>query len=340
MSKRSLVHLFIPGLLGPLPPDLHDHVLLQFRAPALERLLARGRQQSRQASHWLEQFGELFQQPPGELPAGALGWLGEGFDPGASYWLRADPVHLQAGSDQLILFDASLLSLRMEEATQLVASCNQLLRDDGLELYAPNPQHWYLRSDQPILLQTTPLAVVAGRPLDAYMPQGAQATHWLGLMTELQMLLHQAPLNQQRTAQGALAINSVWFWGAGAVPEQVAGDWQKVYANDPIARGLARQAGIEPEQLPKDALQLPGLDRTLLLETSLAAALQSGDLERWGQEMVLLDQRIMSPLLRDLQAGKLAKLVLETDGVRINVDRRGLRQFWRRARPVRHYLEY
>lgn len=340
MAALPVVHLLVPGLRGPLPPETRDSELWRRQLPAFARIFARARREALSAGNLIEHLRELFQLPAGEFPAGALGWLGEGGDPGQAGWLRADPVHLRPDRDQLVLFDAAALDLEASEAAALVAACNSLLREDGMELHAPVPDRWYLRADQPMRLRTVPVAAVAGRYLQGHLPQGEDAPRWLSLMTELQMLLHQASENSLREDAGKLTVNGVWFWGGGRLPTVVGGDWQTVVADEPIVRGLARASGATPLPVPTHADQLPGVDHCLTVLTPLAEALRAGDLEGWRQALEMLESRFLMPLLQRLQARQLAALTLETEGLRLTMSRRDLSRFWRRPQSLRHYLEF
>lgn len=335
------LHLLIPGLRGPLPPDAREADCLRPRRPALERLFAQAR-----AEHlpWRDLFGQLQQlfglPAEEEPPAGALGWLGEGNDPGQAVWLRADPVHLRPDNEQMLLFDASTLGLTADEAASLVERCNELLREDGLTLYAPVPTRWYLRSEAPVRLQTVPTATVAGRYFRDRLPTGDDASRWLALMTELQMLLHLAPENERRTDAGRPTVNGIWLWGAGSLPAAVAGDWEVVVADEPIARGLARLAGAQLQAVPGQADTLPATGRCLVVLTALVDALQAGDLDGWGAALDMLEQQWLVPLLGRLRSGELATLTVETAGLRLRLRRSDLRRFWRRPKPLPHYLEF
>lgn len=339
-NAAPVLHVLIPGLRGPLPPEAQDGAFWQQRLPALEKLFARARWKQTATRHFNNQLRDLFQLGDPELPAGALGWLGEGQDPGADYWLRADPVHLVADRDQLVLFDAASLVLSAEEAEGLIAACNQLLQEDGLTLHAATPQRWYLHADAPIRLQTTPVADVAGRYLQPYLPRGEDASRWLSLSTELQMLLHQAPQNSRREAIGKPVINSLWFWGAGSLPSRVAGGWQLVYADDPVVRGLALQGGADWQALPEQVGQLKLVGRCLIVDTRLLQALRGGGLEAWREHLYDLERHFFTPLLQHLQRRELAALVVESGGLRLTLERRDLARFWRRSQPLRHYLEF
>src|SRR5690606_16547865 len=321
-----------------LPPEAGDDGFWPRRLPATERLLARARRLERTARHLDEQLAELFLLPLDELPAGALGWLGEGKDPGQSYWLRADPVQLVADRDKLLLFGAETLALTLDEACALAEVCNQFLDQDGLKLHVAAPDRWYLQAEEPIRLRTVPLAAVAGRYLQEFLPGGEDAARWLGLSTELQMLLHQAPPNAAREAAGLPRVNGLWFWGAGTLPAEAAGGWRLVAADDPVVRGLAQLSGAMWQPLP--ASFGPQAMPCLIVDTRLLQALRRGDLERWRNELIGLEERLFAPLLQCLRRRELARLIIDTEGLRLTLDRKDVSRFWRRPQPIQHYLEF
>jgi hypothetical protein len=69
-------------------------------------------------------------------------------------------------------------------------------------------------------------------------------------MNELQMLLHDHPVNQAREERGEPVINSLWFWGNGVLPESVSAPGPEICADHALARGLARHAGIRCSPVP------------------------------------------------------------------------------------------
>ena len=50
---------------------------------------------------------------------------------------------------------------------------------------------------------------------------GEGAERWRALLNESQIVLHNHPINAVREARGAVAVNSLWFWGAGTLPDSV-----------------------------------------------------------------------------------------------------------------------
>jgi len=117
------VHLICPGLFG-LCPD--PRALPQ--TPSLDRLLARADAHESPPRDPLEtlaaQFG-VCAPPGGDLPSAALCLLAEAPDQArAGCWFHADPVHLRADRDRLLLFSGPSLAVTDAEAAALVSAFN------------------------------------------------------------------------------------------------------------------------------------------------------------------------------------------------------------------------
>lgn len=340
MVAATTLTLLIPGLLGPLPAAAKRWEALTAARPALTTWLARARAESARRPHYYALLDALFARTPeGPLPAAALGLVGEGAEPAPQgVWLRADPVHLRADRDRVMLFAPPRIALDQTEAASLVAECNRFLAQDGLALRALAPQRWYLGGSAHTHLEAAPLCAVNGRYIDDYMPRGADARRWLALLTELQMLLHGAGANMTRESEGRASINSVWLWGEGELPREVRGAWTEVYADEPVLRGLARLSGARVEALPPRLPATGGAALVCLL--SCQEALQADDLEQWLSSVDALERDWLAPALERLRGGELDVLSLrcEVGGWRL---RRGdLRRFWRRPGPLLKYLEF
>jgi hypothetical protein len=298
--------------------------------PALQTLLSKGHRESLSenfATMLCAHFG-LQAGAGAELPLAALSALGDGLDVGESWWLRADPVHLVADRDQLYLSASAALQLSHTEADTLVAEFNRIYADDGWHFVAATPQRWYLRLPQPLAMRTTPTAEAMGRRLGEVLPQGEDAMSWQRVMTEVQMLLHTSSVNAARSEQGALVVNGLWFWGGGALPQTGgAADWQQVVTDHTLARGVA---------------QLHGLSVVPLGSATLAAGegsvLWVADETPW--ELERLERDYFAPLLALVQAGQLSQLVIELPGQgRWIIDRKALRRWWRRRKPLASLLK-
>ncbi len=194
--------LLVPGLF----PEIPDQDIP--RLPVLETLLAKGDLRFHEKPLMLEDWSESGERSPLSLTrAGALGLGGEGRS-----WLCADPVHFHVEGDGLLLLDSHSFVVSPEEAEALVGALNAHFSQDGLHFHQVLPTQWVVSLDwAPQATTTHPLRRV-GRSIDGYLPQGPQARRWRALINEVQMLLHEHPVNLAREARGERTINGVWFW--------------------------------------------------------------------------------------------------------------------------------
>ncbi len=252
--------------------------------------------------------------------------------------LRADPVHLRADQQQLLLFDAAHLNIASDEAHALVAAFNQHYAAEGLRLEAPTPLRWYLHLAQQPELRTTSLLRAMGRDIDPCLPTGQDARAWRQRLNEAQMLFHHHPVNRAREARGQALINSVWLWGGGRPLPAIAHDWQRIWTGDTTLLGLAQLNGIRCTHPPADAnawLHEVVSDRHLVCLEVAHKAVCYGELETWFAHVEQLEVDWFVPLLAALRDGQLRELLLyPSDGHAYRVSRRDLWRFWRRPRPL------
>lgn len=328
-------HLIWPAALGKEP-------YRGLALPGLETLLGRGklsRLADGDGAAWLcRAFGVARQR---DWPVAPLALLADGGNPGAAYWLRADPVHLRLGRDHLALADSRTFSLAQPAATALADALNRHFADAGLMFDPLRPARWYLRLATEPAIATTPLARVAGRNVQPYLPDGADAARWHRVITESQMLLHAHPVNAEREARGEPAINSIWPWGGGTLPATGARPCDRIWSDDPLAIGLARAAGIPAAPLPAAAgtwiAAATGRERHLVVLPQLEAAAQYGDPPGWQHAVRELERSWFAPLAAALRAGRLIECaIVAGDGERLlswSVAGSDRWKWWRR--PVR-----
>lgn len=330
------LELLVPGLVDALGRVAQGGGP---RFPALQRLLGRA---DRVAAHsgdggelLLSRFG-MQREPDTDAPVAPLSLLGEGGDPGEHWWLRADPVHLRADQDRLLLMGAPLIQLTREHAEAFCRLLNEHFADQGLTFLCHHPTRWYLRLAEPPRIRTAPLAQVQGRNVHAHLPEGPDAGLWRGRLNEVQMLLHGAGPNQARAAGGAEAVNSLWFWGAGRRPAACTGGFDAVYGDSPLAAGLARCSGSATAPLPETAaawLDSQPAGRQLITMDWVGAAALVGDGEG---ALRTFEHRWARPLWQALGRGRVAAITLWPGGAHgYRLHRTSPWRFWRRAwRPA------
>ena len=308
--RQHPVHLtlLVPELIWPEPSD--QFTLGKLAAPGLEWLLARARFERQARRPFETSLGHLFGLDA--APFGALRLLGEGHA-GANegHWLCADPVHLRFHQERIILADAGAFDLDDDEAQALAAALNSEFADIG-QFHVVTARRWYLRLTVAVNHQSEPISAVAGRRIDGELSSNAQPlTRWLN---EVQMFLHGHPVNQQREAAGKPAVNSLWLWGGdtgdrprfnesenrGLSPVSPVSRpvFSAVFADNPLAIGIARAAAIPLHDKPASLAALPaeaGKSPLLILDQLLPDILYENS-EGWRSDFAALDNDWFLPL--------------------------------------------
>ena len=278
---------------------------------------------------------ELFAVPPGtaieSLAGAALGVP-------LPYW-RLTPCHLHLGMDHAMLTDPPQLQLSSEEAQALLDTVAPSFAELGLTLLAPRPDAWFVHGE-PWALQAHAWTQASGRNIAAYQPSGARARDWRRLLTEVQMLWHEHPVNQARAARGLRAVNALWLDGfASAYPPPGTG---LVLTDSPALAGLATAAGWQvrplaqfgaaPWDAPLDTSRDTGT--TLVDLDGWRAPRRLGDLGAWHAAWTQLDSWLAEHGARLAQASRTRPIRVVLTGERrvleLNARAPAGWRFWRR----------
>lgn len=199
-------------------------------------------------------------------------------------WL-ATPLHLIAGLTTLHLPTDGVLRLSADEARDLAARFALTFGADGLTLHPLDDGSMLLSGLSSCAAETVDPALLSSQfssqALESAQPAGEGAATLRALMTEIEMWLHDLPLNRQREEVGLPPIRSLWLWGGGVphhaepqpaavvAPVDEASDCI-VHTRDPWARACCRLVGID----------CASLDMTPEFFGRIAASLQSGELSK------------------------------------------------------------
>lgn len=308
--------LLVPGLTQATPHN-----------PSLSKLVTRGIHRALPV-HDLE--GLLFHvfdidtDPARDRPVAPLTRLSDQLDAQlqGGYWLRADPVHLRADRNTVMLFEPQVLDLCADELDTLTNTLNAHYRADGWRFFFPHPRRGYVWLPEDPCIRTYDLAEVNGRSIDERLPSGPRGRQWQSVLNEMQMLLHASPINETRQRRGALPVNGLWLWGGGAQAPRVtkSPSWNAVWADDPTAVGLAHAAALAVYGCPSSAHALLTAGVTALVV--LNAAVDDAQWERnWWQ-----------PLHHALHTRTLSHLTLYSErGHCLDLKPTDLWRFWRRG---------
>jgi hypothetical protein len=254
-------------------------------------------------------LAHLFGLDTGALPA--LLHAADGLADDQRTWYRADPVHLLAGLHSVTLFDR--LGLNADDSQALIDTLNQHFGDE-IRFHAPHPERWYAGLRTALEFEAPPTDAIAGGPLALDRVSGPDARPLQRLAMEIQMLLHEHPVNNARETRNLPTANALWLWG-GTPGHAPAADYDQVYANDFISQTLARAAGLRHTALPDvlDPSSLP--DNSLIVLTEATPE---------------LDERCLAPLLSALRRRRIGELTLQQPGAPMHrLDGWHALAFWR-----------
>lgn len=318
-SADVIRHLFVPGLLGPVPGLERSQLK---RLPRLETLLARA-DRLEEPVGFIPSLFALFgvaAPPDGDLPTASICFLAETGEQPPAYLLQADALQLHPDRDHLLAFDLVDAPLDADELVELVDGFNAHFGDDGLRLIGSPGGRLYLHSEQPPRVRTEPLQRLIGRNIDGFLPVGEAQRQWRGLLNETQMLCHGLELNQRREREGRPSLGGLWFSGGGVLPSVGEGPVGRLVGDCLVSQGLLSLR--------------PGTDAgELRVDHALDMALMRNDPVAWLQAASVIEGQL-EQLLTDG-----AELQLHPgDGVVYRWHARSARRFWRRKRPLFDYL--
>jgi hypothetical protein len=335
----------IPGLFGPAEVKQLPEVWQDLSLPALEDFLSRARPSNMDGRGLEQTLFKLFNLSVGrgdDIPVAALTRQWEAQDAGGYWWLRADPVHLRADRDRIVMLGNRMLDISAEECRELALELNRHFSAEDWMLDAANARRWFVRLDKDPQIATTALSDVVGQDILHHMPHGKAERHWRSMMNEVQMVLHSSRINQEREARGAPAINSLWFWGGGRLPCPASVNWSQLWSNDGFSQSLAALMRVPGASLPSDAGEwleddTPG--EQLLVMDGLQEKIQFADVEAWREYVQTLHDAWFAPLFAALKQRRLAALNLyPADGRVLRLSAGDARRWWVRRRPLAQWL--
>lgn len=208
-------------------------------------------------------------------------------------WLRADPVGLVPDLAAVWLHPDTCF----EPGAWTEALC-RMFADEGFRFELTASGRGYLELAQTPDCRFLPPWMLAGESLEHCLPAGPDQQRWRRLLNETQVLLHQ----YVKVGQGSAPVpGSLWFWGAGALPDPdtVRPRVARIVADDAVLEGLADWLGIEHGRTHPDSSLEAG---TLIEWPADPAASAEANLEALTA--------FLRPAWRRLRAGRLRELVL------------------------------
>ena len=335
MPNRPLIHLFIPQLFQPLSV-WKKNFQFEIKCDYFPQLLQNFQEVriSNNIGVDVSLFSSLGLAEGKELPIAHYRYQGQQFKQLTSHSLIcADPVHLAVGMNDITLTD-KITDLSEDEASELITLLNGHFNQDGLTFFLGKNQDWYLAFEKEDDLSSVPLETVFRKNIASHLMK-SKGRNWQALQNEVQMLLHSAPLNQQREMTGLPTVNSLWFWGAGN-SELFSHKASHVFS-DNKSRGemiaKASECTYQPLSQLTDfsAYSDSPQGKTIIINEVLDSLALNNDLEQYQKELNDLDKNLIKPLFEMWQSGKVDILIDSCDGKTIKPLPSSAWKFWKKA---------
>jgi hypothetical protein len=150
-------------------------------------------------------------------------------------------------------------------------------------------------------------------------------------VNEIQMLLHEHPVNAARLERRQPAINSVWLWGIGSLGKVLPAGLPPLYTDDAWLAGLWRLHGTAARSLAEFADAAEAGEDTLVA----CASAPRGDS---GPALAFAEKTCFVPARARLLQGSSAMIALLIGDRTVAVSSRARYRFWRRQRPLSEAL--
>lgn len=203
MSKA--LNVILPGLVWQESAD-YEYLYKELRIPRLAKILAQASQKKHNLSYSdfiyrIDNNITLAQQYANELTF-----------TGFKSYLIAEPTHLRADRDRLLIAESEILQISEEEANEIILDINKHFEGE-IELRYYQDNIWILGCNLELDdLVSYPILDIIGENADDFLPQGKSRLKLHQIMNEIQMLLFDHKINHVRNEEGLVAINSLWFW--------------------------------------------------------------------------------------------------------------------------------
>jgi hypothetical protein len=262
-----------------------------------------------------------------------------------SVWI-ADPLHLAASLTSVHLSAQGLLRLDASAQAELCQAFDDAFADVGYRLTAARAGR-FLASGRELAgeIHTTDPARCLGATLSEALPRGSGAGALRRLGTEIEMWLHEHPINARRAAAGRVPISTLWLWGGGAplpvhIARSAAGSSPPavaVFSDDVYVEGLSHLLGVRcrpavASVAALDARAEPRAVATLELFSPGALQGEAGPAVTPLRSLELLDREWLVPALDHLARGALAQCTLIANDRCVSLVSRDLWRLWRRPR--------
>lgn len=221
--------IIIPGLIWPDRGDI-DYLYKDLNIPYLENFI-----KSAEVKYLNYGYSDLIysiNQQNNNLPLSHKYARNLKVEHEFSNFLIAEPTHLRIDRDRLLISEPELLQLDNPEVKEIIELINKHFAP-LFKLYYVNEELWLLGTNiETHTEKFYPLIDIIGENIDDYLPKGINSLKLNSFINELQMLLFNTHVNQNRSLEKSLTVNSLWLWDKEIADLSI--HYDKVFANKNI----------------------------------------------------------------------------------------------------------
>ncbi|MEM7563224.1 MAG: hypothetical protein AAF353_09270 [Pseudomonadota bacterium] len=284
------LEMIVPGLFD-LPPGEVDREFVVAQLPHVNRLLGRAGSVPNECftidAMVLDLFGQNLQQ---SLPLAES--MRQEADPTGDCVLF-QPIHLHADFQNAIILPIQNDDNYGKDISLIINDLGELFKEDFYIRSLSNQTFIMIFKDIVVPTHFPHFISVLGKSSNPYLEQSRQKLAWYKLLNEIQMYLHQHPANQQRTSRGATAINSFWFYGAGAL-DQPIGTELTWFCDDELLRQFGDHMSFNCNPLQGFAMN-DSVSDAVLIDLRLITALKTNQNQDLKSLLLELDRDVFAP---------------------------------------------
>jgi hypothetical protein len=256
-------------------------------------------------------------------------------DVAGAVWL-ATPVHCIAGLSSLHLDHRGLLKLPMATLEALAADFQTVFRGSDFALEPLASGGFLLVGPSIADAQATEPARCVGMSIAAALPR-APALRRLG--AEIEIWLHEHPVNRSRSERGEPPVTSLWMWGGGTLARTAATPaadpaiaTDRAYGRDAYLEGLWCARGARVHPLPQRIEDLSTASaRCSVILVEVSELLEADGAASMGDALATLDARWIAPAAQLLSRGAVRTLAVVANDRCLLLGRQDWMKRWRRA---------
>lgn len=230
----------------------------------------------------------------------------------------ASPVWQQIGMHSMSLLDAASVGITADEAQSLCCGLNEFYRNHA-HFSVIRPDLWQVTLPSMPKWVAPPVFEILGHIDGSVRAEGEQQQQWLQMQTEIQMWLHDHPMNRHRREQQKPPINGIWLWNP---PDDVlpVEEPAKLLGTDSV---WATKSLLPVTAAPYDLLtwqkicqdKYIDIQNTTLLLEDLLLPLYTNDLWAYRDTLHQWEHRFFAPLWDAVANRRLDNARIITNGI-------------------------